>query len=296
MCVGLSLAVAAKGECDAEVFLDAIGTDGVFAAANVDVHIAYECNRPLQLNAIPANVTLHACPAGSSILQLWGVALACSTRQYVAVLDINCPPATGWLSSVLSEIDKGDVLFFGPVDSYWDKTDRRIVGYLAEYAQFNSRLSEELAETPGNNIVCERSLLGDMEKLKTEGFFKTFMVWRLAAEKRLIPNRHNKMVVMYRKPFHFTHYIVRRFIHGRCFGAMRHDNADQPPRLICIGFTVLLPMLRTWRIYKAVRKHGDLKAAFYRFILLIISSECAWSAGEFFGYAFRGREYCNKLD
>jgi len=83
--------------------------------------------------------------------------------------------ATGWLSSLLSKIDKGDVLFFGPVDSFRDKTGQRIVGYLAEYAQFNSRISVGLDESPGNNIVCERSLLGDIEKLKSGGISR--QIW-----------------------------------------------------------------------------------------------------------------------
>jgi hypothetical protein len=250
----------------------------------------------MEPTAMPDNVILHHCPSGTSILKLWGVALAKSTGQYVAVLDIKCPPATGWLSSVLSEINKGSGIFFGPVDSGWNKMDRRIVGYLAEYAQFDSPLAEELDEVPGNNLVCQRSLLDDAEKLQSEGFFKTFMVWRLEAEHDLVPGRLNEMIVKYKKPFRFTHYIKRRFIHGRCFGATRHDNAGQPSRLLCMGFTLLLPLLRTWRIYKAVRYRSDLRSAFYRFILLIMSSECAWSAGEFFGYAFGGRKYCNKLD
>lgn len=292
----LSLAVAAKGTCDAQSFINALTKDGIIAASNVNVHIAHDGMLSIEPGAIPDNVTLHACPSGTSILKLWGIALARTTGQFVAVLDINCPPAPGWLSSVMSEINKGNRMFFGSVDSGWDKTDRRIVGYIAEYAQFSSPLTSELDEVPGNNLVCQHFLLDDIEKLQTKGFFKTFMVWRLAAEQDVEPEYINNMIVEYRKPFRFIHYIKRRFSHGRCFGATRHDNAGQPPRLLCIGFTVFLPLLRTWRIYKVVRKRNDLKIAFYRFILLIISSECAWSVGEFFGYTFGGRDYCDGLD
>lgn len=296
MAIVLSLAVAAKGECDPQSFIDALVADGIMTASNVDVHIAHDGTWPVESAAVTDSVTLHSCPSDTSILKLWGVALARSTGRYVAVLDINCPPASGWLSSVMREIEKESPIFFGPVDSGWDKSDRRIVGYLAEYAQFDSPLAEELDEVPGNNIVCLRSLLDDAEKLQAEGFFKTFMVWRLAAEHNLVPGRLDNMIVRYRKPFRFGHYIKRRFIHGRCFGATRHDNAGQPSRWLCMGFTLLLPLLRTWRIYKGVRRRGDLEKAFYRYILLIISSECAWSAGEFAGYAFGGKDYCNKLD
>ena len=292
----LCLAVAAKGECDPQLFMDALEADGVFSAANVAIHIAYDCTWPIESFTVADNVFLHPCPPATSILKLWGEALASSTGHYVAVLDINCPPSVGWLRNVMSEIDRGSALFFGPVDSGWKCNDRRIVGYLAEYAQFSSPLAKVLDEVPGNNLVCKRTLLGDMKKLKIEGLFKTFMVWRIATEEHLMPKRLNDMVVNYRKSFRLRHYVGRRFIHGRCFGATRHDNADQPMRLLCIGFTLVLPLVRTWRIYKAVRSRSELRRAFYRFLIMILASECAWSAGEFFGYVFGGRTYCEKLD
>lgn len=296
MGMALSLSVAAKSECDPRAFLNAIEKEGVLAAANIDVHIAHDTTWPIESNQMPANIILHPCQRGTSILKLWGMALAGSTAEYVAVLDINCPPETGWLKNVLAEIARGNKLFFGPVDPAWKKNDRRIVGYLAEYAQFCSPLTAELDEVPGNNIVCQRSLLDDAEKLQTEGFFKTFMIWRLAAEQQLVPGRLDEMIVRFQKPFHYRHYIKRRFIHGRCFGATRHDNAGQPSRLLCACFTFVLPLVRTWRIYRVVRKRGDLETAFYRYILLILLSESAWSAGEFAGYVLGGRDYCNRLD
>ncbi|NNM20042.1 MAG: hypothetical protein HKO55_02045 [Gammaproteobacteria bacterium] len=292
----LSLAVAAKGECDPRPFIDALEESGIFAAENIEIHIASDLPLPANSLAPAANVFVHQCASGTSILKLWGMALAQTASSYVAVLDINCPPAAEWFSSAMSEIAKGGRLFFGPVNSAWKSNDRRIVGYIAEYAQFSGPLALELDEVPGNNLVFHGSLLGDREALTGQGFFKTFMIWRLATEGHLVPARLDEMVVMYRKPFRVRHYVRRRFVHGRCFGATRHDNAGQPPRLLCLGFTLVLPLVRTSRIYKAVRKHAELRRAFWRFFILIFASESAWSAGEFFGYAFGGRSCCEKLD
>ena len=291
----LSLAVAAKGQCDPQPFLDALLADGITQSPDIDIHIAHDSIWPLTLDNLSDNVTLHACPLGTSILKLWGKAISASTGDYAAVLDIYCQPAVGWLDSVLQEIKKGSVVFCGPVNPGWQRNDPRIVGYLTEYAQF-SRPLMETDEVPGNNIACLRYLFEKDEKLQTEGFFKTFMVWKLESEQNLIPVRVNSMLINYRKPFKTAHYIKRRFIHGRCFGATRHDNPGQPSRLVCLGFTVLLPFLRLWRIYKAVRDKNDLKWAFFRFLFLVVLSECAWSAGEFFGYAFGGKTYCDNLD
>jgi len=296
MAADLSLAVAAKGDCDPRPFLAALAAQDVPGAGAVRVHIAHDNPWPVETGTAPAGVTLHACAPGTSILRLWGSALAHSSGEYVAVLDINCPPAPGWLEAVLAEIGRGSALFFGPVDPGWGQDDRRIIGYLAEYAQFCSPLDPALDEVPGNNLVCRRSLLEDSGKLQAVGFFKTFMVWRLQQERQLAPLRCDAMIVHYRKPFRFGHYVQRRFIHGRCFGATRHDNAGQPPRLLCIGFTLVLPLVRTWRIYRAVRNRPGLRAAFRRYLGAILASETAWSAGELSGYTLGGRVACDRLD
>lgn len=292
----LSIAVAAKGACRPRQFFEALVADGITGAEHVDVHIAHDESWPEDADGLPDNVHLHACPSGTSILKLWGLALARSDGVYVAVLDIHCPPAPGWLNSANRGMEQESPLFFGPVDPGWNRDDAEIVGYLAEYAQFRSPLAVELDEVPGNNLVCLRNLLDAPARLESSGFFKTFMIWRLDSERGMVPLRHDDMIVTYRKPFAYGHYMARRFIHGRCFGATRHDNANQPPRLVCLVFTLFLPILRSLRIYRAVSRHGELKGAFYRHLHLVLQSEIAWSAGEFVGYALGGRSYCDKLD
>lgn len=296
MARALGIAVAAKGVCQPQLFIEALIAGGIAQAAHVSVHIAHDEAWPAGGPELPGNVVLHQCPQGTSVLKLWGVAIVRSAGDYVAVLDIHCPPEPGWLRGVTLETDAGSPLFFGPVDPGWGPGEREIVGYITEYAQFRSPLVAELDEVPGNNIVCLRELFDDSARLETQGFFKTFMVWRLASERGVAPARRNDMIVRYRKPFNYRHYMARRFVHGRCFGATRHDNAGQPPRLVCLVFTLFLPILRCLRIYRAVRKHGELRVAFYRFLYLVLQSEIAWSAGEFVGYAAGGRRYCEQLD
>jgi len=199
------------------------------------------------------------------------------------------------LKRAILEIKKNTRLFFGPVNPGWSTNDINIVGYLTEYAQFRSPLADDVFEVPGNNVICERSLFDDVEKLETQGFYKTFMIWRLVNE-GITPRHFDDMAVSYHKPFTVSHYMKRRLIHGRCFAACRFDNVGQPPRLLCLGFTPFLPVLRTWRIYKTVRQHADLAGAFLGFLPLIFLSESFWSLGEFLGYAVGGKHYCDRLD
>jgi len=292
----LSIAVAAKGTCDPGAFIEALMREYALTSSDIDVHIAHDEDWPVEYRNLDDAITLHRCVEGTSVLRLWGTAIANSQGEYIAVLDVCSPPETGWLKCVQLQIEHRTPLFFGPVEPGWGKNDARIVGYLAEYAQFSKPLASTLEEVPGNNIVCHRSLLDDASGLVSEGFFKTFMVWRLEKEESLKPQKCEDMAVIYYKPFSRKHYMMRRYFHGRCFGATRHDNTGQPPRSLCMISTLVLPIIRIWRIYRAVKKHSDLRYAFFRFFHLIVQSEIAWSYGEMAGYINRDRSVCAQLD
>ena len=292
----LSLAVAAKGNCQPLPFLKALDTDGMVAAPDVEVHITHDAPWPVAREPLAANIHLHYCPGVGSIHKLWGLAIAHGASDYVAVLDVHCPPAPGWFWRVSVEMERGCLLFYGSVNPGHPSNDRRIVGYITEYAQFRTPLDSGLDEVPGNNVVFHRPLLDRPEWLIREGFVKTFLIWRLRNEDKLSANRFDDMSVSYQKPFSLGRYLKRRFLHGRCFAACRFDTADQPPRWVCLGFTPLLPALRLWRIYVAVRPHRDLLTAALRFAHLVTLSELAWSAGEFVGYLSGNRKPCEHLD
>lgn len=280
----LGLAVAAKGECDPTAFLQALDADPAFAGSDVEVHIAHDRPWSPSIGVSPGNIRRHACPPGSSAFRLWGVAIARASAEYVAVLDIQMPPAAGWLARVRAEIARGTPLFFGPVECGWDPRDRRVVGYLAEYAQFASPLPAKLREVPGNNLVGRRSLLVGADDVAPGGFFKTFVIWRLMREHGIAPCRFDDMPVVYRKDFVLAPYLSTRLVQGRTFAVRRHEHPGQPARLLCIGCAPLLPLLRLRRILAAARRR---RRAVMRHLPLLLLSEAAWSLGEFLGYAGR---------
>lgn len=292
----VDIVVAAKGSYDADLFVAELMDDGLVDNADVAIHIAYDQVFPLDTASLPSNIFLHQCDKGTSILQLWGAAIAKSQSDYIAVLDIKCPPEKGWKDRVLSEINDQTELFCGDVEPGWDLNDKRIIGYLIEYAQFKKPTPVTLNEVPGNNIVFKRTLLDDKMDVSQQGFYKTFMVWRAEKELGITVRKYNDMAVRYYKSFDSKHYMHRRYVHGRCFAASRFDNQGQPPRLLCLLFTFLLPFLRIWRIFKAVKRDPELKKSFFRFFVLIVQSEMAWSFGEMMGYAIGGRQYCERLD
>lgn len=294
--IRLSVVIAAKGRCEPGPMLEALQAQGVFARRDVDIHIAHDRPWPV-LSIMPdARCYFHACPAGTSLLKLWGRAIAGSTAEFVAVLDIHCPPAPGWLARVLTQLETGGEIFFGPVEPGWASDDRRIVGYLSDYAQFKAPLTGAVSEIPGNNLVMRRMLMAPAPELQTQGFFKTFTLWRLRHEQGVLPIGDNDMQVVYRKPFALRSFLQRQYVHGRCFGATRHVQSGQPPRFLCLVFTPLLPWLRTWRIGRAAARDRSLTRAFRRYLLLVIWSQVVWSWGEFLGYTLGASDSCDRLD
>lgn len=228
------------------------------------------------------NIRHIACPHETSIFERYAVLIGNSRGQYVALLDAACPPADGWLDAVLSLIRDGHRLVFGPVQPGWPPEDARIVGYLAEYAQFREPLSEYLGECPGNNFVFCRDLL-EQVTVGGHGFQKTFFIQQVQSQLGLSPTPCNRMRVLYLKTYPWRHYLRRRLHHGRLYGGQRSRKRPLLRIVYAIG-TPVLPLLRTWRILAAVWPDPELKKAAFRFWARILGSECAWSLGELHGY------------
>jgi hypothetical protein len=292
----IGLCVVAKGQHDPAPFLEALLAQAFRVDANVAVHLAHDepLSDPAALQR--AGWQLHRCAEGTSILRLWGAAIAASPERFVATLDIECPPDAGWWNSLLSELGKGKRVFTGPVAPGWRPSEWMIVGYLVEYAQFHRPHHPAVHEVPGINFVCERALLDSNDVLRQRGLFKTFMLWRLAREQNIVAARCDEMQVVFRRGLEAKSFLRRRYLHGRCFGGCRHEQPGQPPHWACVLFAPALPALRCARIWRAARRHADLHHAYWRQLHWVVLSELAWSWGEFVGYVLGAGDACDRLD
>ena len=306
----LRIAIAAKGKVEIEPCLKALAPDISKVDLPVTIYISHDGDIDtglfqLHFPSVPVNqenLSHEKCeivttqnPESTSILKLWGQALAQADEEYAAVLDAQCPPSAGWLINVAENIKNGKPVFYGPVEPGWKLDDKNIVGYLTEYAQFKSPVNCE-SEYPGNNIVFRTEMLDCRKKLVDEGFFKTFMVWKFETDFKQKPHYCENMPVTYFKQFRFLPYNHRRKMHGRCFAATRMLQQNQPPRWACLAFCPFLFILRTVRIYRWIKLKPQLTRAFIRHLPLILVSEISWSYGEFLGYGFDDGVACQHLD
>jgi hypothetical protein len=275
----LALAVAAPRGSDAHAFFAALEEDGVLATTDVTVCVAQDATRPL--DAAPSGVSVRTAEEGSSIFELWGLAVRGSKARNVALLDARCPIERGWLAAIRASLETNPIAVFGPVRCGWAVSSPHVVGYLVEYAQFQPPLGSCLREVPGLNLIAACHAVADATVLKDDGFVKTRFLAHLAAlGTTALPIED--AVVTYRKQFTFTGYCAHRFHHGRSYGAARHF-ASPWPWLSAVAMTLGLPLLRVLRIHRAVQ-HARLRVAFWRWLHRIIIAESAWSIGELFGY------------
>ena len=273
--MAISICVAAKGPCDPVRFLDALLAQGFVIDGTHELHIAHDDDLPAAETLRSAGVVLHRRPEGTSILRLWGWAIAGSSQSMVAILDVDCPPAAGWWQAVQRELRAGDRIFTGPVLPGWCPGQREMAGYLVDYAQFHAPPDPLVREVPGINFMCDRALLDPAAALVDRGLFKTFTLWRLEREQRIVPARHGDVQVTYRRRLSPGPFLRRRYRHGRCFAGRRFEQPGQPGRVACLLFSPLLPLVKCWRIWRAARRHANLRTAFWRQLHWIALSEMA---------------------
>ena len=331
----LTLAVAAPRVAprDIERFLASQSAAGLGAADEVSIAAspatgsdARDFDRWLELGASispgPSSAalrfTLHACE--TTPMRLWGHAMARARGSHVAVLDARDTLAPGWVRAWAEAAEaSGDAICFGPVDPGQLSDSCSWAAYLSEYGRFWSPLAaDDTAELPGNNIVFPRDSLPADETLESQGFWKTFHLVTLRDDHgggdSLALAPCPGMVVRVERRYRLTEYLRRRYLHGRCYGGRRLEQPGAPPRLLCLGFTPLLPAVRTARVLRRVAKRLELlwaqpdpqadppagslparrgwpAAAFAPLVL----GEIAWSWGEFNGYARGAGSACEEL-
>ncbi len=267
----LALAIAVKGEWDADRVLHDLRAAGL--PVSTEVHVA--CDGEHAPKEPPPNVFVHA-RVKASLFDLWGVAIRKCEAPWVAVLHADALPAPGWFTAIQRAIERDDSAdgYWGPVEPGFGPSDKRMIGYLAEYVQFHRPLQSALKEVPGSNLVLPRG------RFDREGdFSKTRLVLQ-----GLAPRRVEDAIVIYDRPFDFDQYCGRRFRHGRAYAAARS------PRLslfAALPLTAVLPLVRTGRILRHAWRHRGMRVASLRWLPAIMFAEIFWSAGELAGYIGR---------
>jgi hypothetical protein len=267
----LALAIAVKGQWDADRLYNQLRAAGVTRAA--EIHVA--CDPGHVPGDAPPSFSIHSL-ADASLFELWGVAIAASEAPWVAILHADSPPAPGWFAAMNEAMGREGWRdgYWGPVEPQIGGSDARMVGYLTEYCQFHRPLAPGLKEVPGNNLVLPRERMDN-----SSDFSKTRLL-----RQGLAPRYAEDAVVLYARPFRFGDYCGRRYRHGRAYAATR---VPRMSLLKALPQCSALPVVRTARVLHHAWRHKHLRGPSLRWLPLIFVAECCWSAGELSGYVTR---------
>ncbi len=299
--VRLSLAVAAArvDPDELERFLECLpaaelGPNDEVEIAGTGATVALASTlRDLATQHDRVRLTLH--PLCSTPMQLWGFAMARARGEHVGVLDVRAIPVARWVTS-WSRAPR-DHIVCGPVNPGFLVDPTSWAAYLSEYGHFLAPLElEGLDELPGNNIVFPRGLLPSSETLERKGFWKTFHIECLRRRGEDLPIAvESGMCVIQEHRHRLAPYLQRRYLHGRCYGGRRLQQPGAPNRLLCLGFTPVIPWLRIIRVLRRVRAKKTGTGWRARAFGVIALGEIAWSVGEFLGYARGEGDACSRL-
>jgi GT2 family glycosyltransferase len=221
-----------------------------------------------------------------SVPALRSAGILVARGEIVAITEDHCIPAEDWYKSmVCAHREHPGPAIGGAVDNA--ATERPIdwAVYFCEYSNFSSPVRHGVVrDLPGPNVSYKRTAIPELEDLVREGYWETFLHWRLEAQGHALWS-DPRVRVIHRKSFRFGTFFRERYHYGRAFAGTRNESVSVARRLYYIAFSPFLPPLLLARIARRVLSRDRCVGRFVRALPYLAVFTIAWSAGEWIGYA-----------
>lgn len=232
------------------------------------------------------------------IPQLRTRAIAVSRGAIVAVLDPFSVAAPDWAAAVLAAHRDRDNLVIGGLVELYDATRQGLTGwalYFNEYGLFLPPAPRgPAAIVPGSNVSYKRALLFDGNRPRHAEFWKTFVndaAARQGSPLWLEPS----IVVALNKPVPFLDFLRTRYLHGRCYAAMRSSGDTWPTRVARAAASPLVAVLLQLRWTRGIWPKRRARGWFLATVPLQLTLFAVWAWGECVGYVRGAGGSCGQL-
>ncbi|MBW8041924.1 MAG: glycosyltransferase family 2 protein [Planctomycetes bacterium] len=230
-----------------------------------------------------------------SLPLLLGAGIEQSTGDIVAITDATCVVDGNWISEILKAHKTAHPVIGGGVEMAIRKGMINWAAYFCEYGQFMHPMEEGVVnELPGNNMSFKRWVLKRGQEFVQNGFWKTYWCRKLQEEGIQLISKPS-IVVHYKKSFCLGSFLIRRFLHGRCFAGMRIAKVSIFKRMYYIAGSPLLVFLFLARTIKAIIPKKRYRKEFILSFPVSFMAIVIWSVGEFYGYLTGPGSSCNKI-
>ena len=232
------------------------------------------------------------------LAELRARAIRQSRGDIIAILDPYSMAGDDWLVSLVALHEKHlHPVIGGSVDLH-DKHRKNLLQwaqYFNEYGMFMSPVSTVAAEIlPGSNISYKRHLLHTIIDGNEPAFWKTFI------NDALIGRSDGMLLspairVSLDKPIPFLHFFKTRYLHGRCYAAMRCSKSSSVERFLRAASSPLIPFVLQWRWGRTFWPKGHHRLRFVLTLPVQLILFCAWALGECAGYLIGDGDSCSRL-
>ena len=232
-----------------------------------------------------------------SIPTLHGAGIAESSAALVAITEAHCTFPPDWAKKVLDAHRNNEraAAIGGSVMPGGSLNSLNLGLFLCDYAQFVQPMQcGPSADLPGNNVVFKTSRLGDLQRFKGAGFWKTFFCHELEARGEAL-YADSDILAFYNRALTPTQITLRRYHHGRCFGAMRGAAAGATSRVVYALTGPLLPFFLLWKLINRCAPKPQCRALLVTGAPSAFFCLIAWSFGEWLGNIIGAGNSCSKL-
>lgn len=233
-----------------------------------------------------------------NVPELRGRAIAQARAPVIAVLDPFSVAAPDWIGQTIDAHRRlPNVVIGGAVEMH----DAPHAGFAAwalyfnEYGMFMPPVEQGAATiVPGSNVSYKRVALFDGEQPRYPVFWKTFANWDAESAGSALWLQPSMQVAL-NKPIPLGDYLRTRFDHGRCFAAMRVEQARWPVRLMRALSTPAVPLVLCMRWSRVILRKPRRRALYLATLPLQLLLFGVWSAGEAVGYLGGRGGSCRRL-
>ncbi len=232
-------------------------------------------------------VRLLPCEAGLSLPRMRAQALAVAQGSLILVTEDHCVPPRSWLLDFhqLAQDQPDAAVIAGGVEN--GVTDRTLdwATFLCEYAAFSPPIVEGFGGAlAGMNVMYRRRALADCPpELLTKGFWETTLhPWLAARGEKLLAS--NRIRIFHCKRFSWRLFAAQRYVYSRYYAGIRFPRERTLLRWTAALATPVLPVLLTWRLFRAAQQKPSLAVHAQRALPYLFGFFVIWAVGEAVGY------------
>ncbi len=233
-----------------------------------------------------------------SLPQLRTRGIAVARAPIIAVLDPFSIAAPNWAAAVLAAHRAVPNLVIGGLVDLHEAHTRRLTEwalYFNEYGLFFPPAPQGPASiVPGSNVSYKRGLLFDGDRPRHAEFWKTFVNDEAARQGSALWLEPS-VVVALDKPIPFGDFLRTRYLHGRCYAAMRSEHESTPMRLARAASAPLVAVILQARWIRGIWPKGRERGRFLATLPLQFALFAMWAWGECVGYLRGAGDSCGRL-